>query len=184
MVDANAAYTIADADHLARFDAFDLMMIEQPLEYDDIRDHAELQRRIETPVCLDESIQTVRSAEEAIALRACRIINIKPGRVGGHTQSIRVHDTCEAHGIPVWHGGMLESGIGRAHNIHLASLPNFSLPGDIAASKRYYVPDLIEPPIEVGSDGMVAVPAGPGIGVTVDWGRVDAATLESFDLRA
>ena len=184
MVDANAAYTLGDAAHLAALDPFDLMMIEQPLEYDDIRDHAELQRRIETPVCLDESIHTVRSAEEAIALRACRIINIKPGRVGGHTQSIRVHDTCEAHGIPVWHGGMLESGIGRAHNIHLASLPNFSLPGDIAASKRYYVPDLIEPPIEVGSDGMVAVPSAPGIGVTVDWGRVDAATLESFDLRA
>jgi o-succinylbenzoate synthase len=184
MVDANAAYTLGDGAHLAALDPFDLMMIEQPLEYDDIRDHAELQRRIATPVCLDESIHSVRSAEEAIALRACRIINIKPGRVGGHAQSIRIHDTCVAHGIPVWHGGMLESGIGRAHNIHLASLPNFSLPGDIAASKRYYEPDVIDPPIEVDSDGMVAVPTGPGIGVEVDWGRVDAATLESFDLRA
>ena len=182
MVDANAAYTLGDAAHLAALDRFALMMIEQPLEYDDIRDHAQLQRRIATPVCLDESIHSVRAAEEAIALGACRIVNIKPGRVGGHGESIRLHDLCAAHGIPVWHGGMLESGIGRAHNIHLASLPNFSLPGDIAASKRYYVPDLIEPPIEVGPDGMVPVPTGPGIGVTVDWDRVRAATLETLDL--
>jgi len=182
MVDANAAYTLGDAAHLAALDRFGLMMMEQPLEYDDIRDHAELQRRIATPLCLDESIHSVRAAEEAIALGACRIINIKPGRVGGHGESIRLHDVCEAHGIPVWHGGMLESGIGRAHNIHLASLPNFSLPGDIAASKRYFVPDLIEPPIEVGEDGMVAVPTGPGIGVNVDWDRVKAATLETLDI--
>ena len=183
MVDANAAYTLGDAAHLAALDRFGLMMMEQPLEYDDIHDHATLQRRLATPVCLDESIHSVRAAEEAIALGACRIINIKPGRVGGHGESIRLHDLCAAHDIPVWHGGMLESGIGRAHNIHLASLPNFSLPGDIAASKRYFVPDLIEPAIEVGSDGMVAVPAGPGIGVNVDWGRVEAATLDSFELR-
>jgi len=160
------------------------MMIEQPLEYDDIRDHAELQRRLETPVCLDESIHSVRSAEEAIALGACRVINIKPGRVGGHGESIRVHDVCAANAIPVWHGGMLESGIGRAHNIHLASLPNFSLPGDIAASKRYYIPDLIEPGIEVGPDGLVPVPTGAGIGVNVDWDRVNAATIETLDLPA
>jgi len=184
MVDANAAYTLADADRLAALDRFGLMMIEQPLEYDDVRDHAALQRRIATPVCLDESIHSVRAAEDAIALAACRIVNIKPGRLGGHAEAIRVHDVCAAHGIPVWHGGMLESGIGRAHNIHLASLPNFSLPGDIAASRRYFVPDLIEPGIEVSRDGTVPVPTGPGIGVTVDWDRVAAATLEMHDVKA
>ena len=165
-----------------QLDRFGLMMIEQPLDYDDVRDHAALQRRLTTPICLDESIHTVRAAEEAIALEACRIINIKPGRVGGHRESIRLHDLCAAHGIPVWHGGMLESGIGRAHNIHLASLPNFTLPGDIAASRRYFVPDLIEPGIEVTRDGTVPVPTGPGIGVTVDWDRVNAATIETYDV--
>ena len=184
MVDANAAYTPGDASHLAGLDRFDLMMIEQPLDYDDLRDHAALQRRIRTPICLDESIHSPRVAEDAIALDACRIVNIKPGRVGGHGESIRVHDICAAHGIPVWHGGMLESGIGRAHNIHLASLPNFSLPGDIAASRRYFVPDLIEPPIDVRSNGTVEVPQGPGIGVTVDWARVKAATIETLEIRA
>jgi O-succinylbenzoate synthase len=184
MVDANAAYTLADATHLADLDRFDLMMIEQPLDYDDLRDHAALQRSIATPVCLDESIHSVRAAEEAIALGACRIVNIKPGRLGGHAQSIRVHDLCAAHGIPVWHGGMLESGIGRAHNIHLASLPNFTLPGDIAASRRYFAPDLIEPGIDVSPQGTVAVPTGPGIGVHVDWDRVKAATIETYDVRA
>ena len=144
-VDANAAYTLDDAALLARLDPFDLLLIEQPLDYDDVMDHAVLQRQITTPVCLDESIHTVRIARDAIEAKACQIINIKPGRVGGHQASIELHDLCAAHGIPVWHGGMLESGIGRAHNIHLASLPNFSLPGDIAASKRYYQPDLIEP---------------------------------------
>ena len=184
MVDANAAYTLGDAAHLAALDRFGLMMIEQPLEYDDVRDHAELQRRIATAVCLDESIHSVRAAEEALALNACRIVNIKPGRLGGHRESIRVHDVCAAEGVPVWHGGMLESGIGRAHNIHLASLPNFTLPGDIAASRRYFDPDLIEPPIEVSADGTVAVPTGPGIGVTVDWDRVEAATIETYEVRA
>ena len=184
MVDANAAYTLADAAHLAALDAFDLMMIEQPLEYDDIRDHAALQRRIATSICLDESIHSVRAAEDAIAIGACRIINIKPGRVGGHAESIRLHDTAAAQGIPVWHGGMLESGIGRAHNIHLSSLPNFRLPGDIAASRRYYAPDLIEPPIDVRPDGTIPVPDGPGIGVTVAWDRVRHATIETFDVRA
>ena len=184
MVDANAAYTLGDAAHLAALDRFDLMMIEQPLDYDDVRDHAELQRRLTTPVCLDESIHSVRAAEDALALNACRIINIKPGRLGGHRESIRVHDTCAASGVPVWHGGMLESGIGRAHNIHLASLPNFTLPGDIAASKRYFAPDLIDPPIEVSASGTVAVPTGPGLGVDVDWDRVQSATLESYEVRA
>jgi O-succinylbenzoate synthase len=184
MVDANAAYSRADAAHLARLDAFDLMMIEQPLDYDDIRDHAVLQRALSTAICLDESIHSVRTAEEALALGACRIINVKPGRVGGHRESIRLHDLCASRGIPVWHGGMLESGIGRAHNIHLASLPNFSLPGDIAASRRYFAPDLIEPGIEVSPAGTVAVPTGQGIGVNVDWDRVKAATVETYELCA
>jgi O-succinylbenzoate synthase len=184
MVDANAAYTRDDTDRLARFDPFGLMMIEQPLDYDDIRDHAALQRAIGTPICLDESIHSARAAGEALELGACRIINIKPGRVGGHGESIRLHDLCATRGVPVWHGGMLESGIGRAHNIHLASLPNFSLPGDIAASRRYFAPDLIEPGIDVSASGMVAVPTGPGIGVNVDWERVKKATVETYEVRA
>lgn len=186
MVDANAAYTMAPAlvEQLQQLDRHDLMMIEQPLDYDDIIDHAALQRRLQTPICLDESIKTVTAAREAIAAGACRIINIKPGRVGGFTESIRLHDLCAAHAIPVWHGGMLESGIGRAANIHLASLPNFSLPGDIAASKRYFVPDLIDPPVEVASDGTIAVPAGPGLGVTIAAERVAAATLRQLAIDA
>jgi o-succinylbenzoate synthase len=184
MVDANAAYTLDDAARLAVLDQFDLMMIEQPLEYDDIHDHARLQAGLRTPVCLDESIDTVKAAAEAIALGACRIINIKPGRVGGHSESMRVHDLAQAHGVPVWHGGMLESGIGRAHNIHLSTLPNFSLPGDVAASRRYYAPDLIDPEIDVRPDGTIAVPRGPGIGVHVVAERVAAATEEKMELRA
>jgi o-succinylbenzoate synthase len=184
MVDANAAYSAADGAHLAKLDPYRLMMIEQPLEYDDVMDHVQLQRQIATPICLDESIHTVRIARDAIEAKACRIINIKPGRVGGHAESIALHDLCQAHAIPVWHGGMLESGIGRAHNIHLASLPNFSLPGDIAASKRYYVPDLIEPGIEVAPDGTIAVPTGPGIGVEIVESRVEAATLRRVTLDA
>jgi O-succinylbenzoate synthase len=177
MVDANAAYTIADADHLSQLDRFDLMMIEQPLDYDDIADHAVLQQRLRTPICLDESIKSVHLAEDAIARGACRIINIKPGRVGGFAESIRLHDLCASRGIPVWHGGMLESGIGRAANIHLASLPNFSIPGDIAASKRYFDPDLIDPPVEVASDGTIPVPTGPGLGVSIRDDRVERATI-------
>ena len=184
MVDANAAYTLADAPHLAKLDRFGLMMIEQPLGYDDIRDHAQLQRQIRTPICLDESIHTVRTAQDAIDLGACRIINIKPGRVGGHAESIRLHDLAARHAIPVWHGGMLESGIGRAHNIHLSTLPNFTLPGDVAASRRYYAPDLIDPEIDVRPDGTIAVPEGPGIGVHIVEERVRAATEECLELRA
>jgi len=183
MVDANAAYSMADADHLAKIDRFDLMMIEQPLDYDDVADHASLQRRLKTPICLDESIKTVGIAREAIAAGACRIINIKPGRVGGFAESIRLHDLCASHGIPVWHGGMLESGIGRAANVHLSTLPNFSLPGDIAASKRYFDPDLIDPPIEVAADGTIAVPTAPGIGVAICQDRIERATLKTLDLR-
>ena len=177
MVDANAAYSREDADHLAKLDRYDLMMIEQPLDYDDIADHAQLQRRLKTPVCLDESIKTVNLAREAIAAGACRIINIKPGRVGGFAESIRLHDLCVVEGIPVWHGGMLESGIGRAANIHLSTLPNFSLPGDVAASKRYFDPDVIDPPIEVAADGTIAVPQGPGLGVAIRHDRIERATL-------
>jgi O-succinylbenzoate synthase len=184
MVDANAAYHLGDAEHLARLDRFELMMIEQPLDYDDVADHARLQARLRTPICLDESLHTVKIAAEAIAAGACRIINIKPGRVGGHGPSIALHDLAAAHAVPVWHGGMLESGIGRAHNIHLSTLPNFSLPGDVAASRRYFEPDLIEPGIAVRADGTIAVPDGPGIGVTVDDGRVEAATEQRLELRS
>ena len=184
MVDANAAYALRDAAHLGQLDPYELMMIEQPLDYDDIRDHARLQARIRTPICLDESLHTPRLAEEALAIGACRIINIKPGRVGGHAQSIRMHDIAVQHGCPVWHGGMLESGIGRAHNIHLSTLPGFTLPGDVAASRRYFAPDLIDPGIEVRSDGTIAVPRGPGIGVTIVADRVNAASVERLELRA
>lgn len=183
MVDANAAYTLADADHLAGLDAFDLMMIEQPLEYDDLRDHARLQARLRTAICLDESLDTPRLAEEALTMGACRIVNIKPGRVGGHTQSIRMHDIAVAHGAPVWHGGMLESGIGRAHNIHLSTLAGFTLPGDVAASRRYFSPDLIDPEIVVRPDGTIAVPTGPGIGVNIVPERVNRATIDRLELR-
>lgn len=182
MVDANAAYSLADADHLAALDAFDLMMIEQPLDYDDIADHAALQRRLKTPICLDESIKSVHVAREAIAAGACRIINIKPGRVGGIGESIALHDLCAEHGIPVWHGGMLESGIGRAANIHLSTLPNFSLPGDVAASKRYFDPDLIDPPIEVAADGTIGVPTRPGLGVAIAVDRFERATVRKLEV--
>jgi O-succinylbenzoate synthase len=184
MVDANAAYTVADASHLGELDRHALMMIEQPLDYDDIADHARLQRTLSTPICLDESIKTVAAARDALDAGACRIINIKPGRVGGYAESIRLHDLCAERGIPVWHGGMLESGIGRAHNIHLSTLPNFTLPGDIAASERYYAPDLIDPPIRVDRDGTIAVPTGPGIGVTIVAERVDAATQRGTTITA
>ena len=177
MVDANGAYTIADIDRLRALDGFDLMMIEQPLDYDDIVDHAALQGALKTPVCLDESIKSVNAAREALSLQACRIINIKPGRMGGFAESIRLHDVCAAHEVPVWHGGMLESGIGRAANIHLSTLSNFTLPGDVAASKRYFVPDLIDPPIEVARDGTIGVPTGSGLGVRIDHDRVEAATV-------
>jgi O-succinylbenzoate synthase len=183
MVDANAAYTLRDAGHLALLDRFDLMMIEQPLDYDDVRDHARLQTQIRTPICLDESLHTPRLAEEALEIGACRIINIKPGRVGGHMQSIRMHDIAVAHHAPVWHGGMLESGIGRAHNIHLSTLPGFTLPGDVAASRRYFAPDLIEPEIDVRPDGTIPVPDGPGIGVTIIGERIARASVERLELR-
>ena len=182
MVDANAAYTLADAEHLAILDQYDLMMIEQPLHYDDVHDHAQLQRRLRTPICLDESIHTLHNATEALTVEACRIINIKPGRIGGHAQSIHLHDLCAEHEVPVWHGGMLESGIGRMHNIHLSTLQNFMLPGDVSASCRYFEPDLIEPPVELQSDGTISVPTLPGLGVSVVEERIDRATERAVTL--
>jgi O-succinylbenzoate synthase len=162
-VDANAAYTLADANRLARLDDLDLLLIEQPLPEEDVRGHAELARLLRTPVCLDESIVSARSAADAIALEACRIVNIKAGRVGGYLEARRIHDVCAANGIPVWCGGMLETGIGRAANVALAALPNFTLPGDTSASERYYARDVTEP--FVLRDGRLAVPQGPGLGV-------------------
>jgi len=184
MVDANAAYTLADAGRLEALDRFDLMMIEQPLSYDDLVRHAELQRRLRTPICLDESIHSPEAAADALELGACRIINIKPGRLGGFGPSLAVHDLARARGVPVWHGGMLESGIGRAHNLHLSTLPGFTLPGDVAASRRYFVPDLIEPPIDVRPDGTIDVPAGPGIGVVPEMDRVAATAVRTARFRA
>jgi O-succinylbenzoate synthase len=163
-VDANTAYTLADADQLAKLDPFDLLLIEQPLDEENIADHAELAARVRTPICLDESITSARVAIEAISMGACSIINIKPGRVGGYLEARRIHDVCAAMGVPVWCGGMLESGIGRAANVALAGLPNFSLPGDTSASSRYFAQDVTEP--FVLDDGYLPVPSGPGIGVS------------------
>jgi o-succinylbenzoate synthase len=162
-VDANTAYTRADARHLARLDPFDLLLIEQPLDEEDLLGHAALARTVQTPICLDESIITARAAADAIALGACSIVNIKPGRVGGYLEARRVHDVCAAHGVPVWCGGMLETGLGRAANVALAALPGFTLPGDTSASARYYHADITEP--FVLADGHLAVPTGPGLGV-------------------
>src|SRR5262249_35693644 len=164
-VDANAAYTLADARHLARLDAFDLLLIEQPLPADQVRAHAELARTVRTPICLDESITSARAAADAIALGACAIVNVKPGRVGGYLEARRVPDVCWAADVPVGCGGMLETGIGRAGNVALAGLPNFTLPGDTSASDRYYARDLTEP--FVMEDGRLPVPDGPGLGVDV-----------------
>ena len=176
MADANSAYRLEDAPLLKRLDAFHLMMIEQPLGWDDIFSHAQLQRQLETPICLDECIHDVEHARAAIELRACRIINIKLGRVGGHTAARRVHNLCQAKSIPVWCGGMLESGIGRAHNIAMSSLANFSLPGDVSASRRYWAEDIIEPEVEVSSQGTIRVRSAPGIGYAPRIDRIDLLT--------
>jgi O-succinylbenzoate synthase len=168
MADANSAYTLADADHLRRLDDFYLMMIEQPLAHDDIIDHAKLQRCLETPVCLDESIRSEHHAEQAIEMGACRILNIKLGRVGGFREAKRVHDVAQRAGVPVWCGGMLEAGIGRAHNIALSTLPNFVLPGDVSASRRYWKRDIIQPPVETTPHGTIAVSDAPGFGHEID----------------
>ncbi|MGE5568437.1 MAG: o-succinylbenzoate synthase [Rhodospirillales bacterium] len=177
MVDANSAYRLSDADRLRALDDYYLMMIEQPLGHDDIIDHAELQARLQTPICLDECIRSARHAEQAIRLRAGKIINIKLGRVGGFAEARRVHDAARAAGVPVWCGGMLESGIGRAHNVALSTLPNFILPGDVSASKRYWARDIIEPPIEVTRQGTIKVPDGPGFGYAIDMDYLRSVTV-------
>jgi O-succinylbenzoate synthase len=173
MVDANSAYRLEEWPHLKRLEAYYLMMIEQPLGWDDLYSHAELQRKLDTPICLDECIHTVEHTRAAIELGACRIINIKLGRVGGYTPALQIHELCRSKEIPVWCGGMLESGIGRAHNIALSTLDNFSLPGDVTASRRYWVEDVIEPEVEVTSKGTIQVPDGPGIGYSPRLDRIE-----------
>lgn len=178
MADANNAYHISDADHLAQLDEFDLMMVEQPLDHQDLVQHAVLQRRLRTPICLDESITSPQRAQDMIDLGSGRIINIKPGRVGGFTSSLRIHDLAQQHGIPVWCGGMLESGVGRAYNVALASLPNFTLPGDLSPSARYWQRDIVTPEWTMSSHGTMQVPRNaPGLGVTVDVDRVEQLTV-------
>jgi O-succinylbenzoate synthase len=178
MADANSAYTLRDAEHVMALDEFNLTMIEQPLAHDDIVDHAELQARIKTPICLDESIHSVEDVRKAIKLGSCRVINIKIGRVGGLTEAKKIHDLCQLHGIPVWCGGMLESGVGRAHNIAITTLPNFVLPGDTAASSRYWQEDIIDPEVIV-DNGVITVPDAPGIGYEPNRDRIRERTLYS-----
>lgn len=176
-VDANSAYELSDVGIFRAMDDAGLLLIEQPLSYEDIYDHSKLQRELKTPLCLDESIHTLADARAALELKSCRVINIKPGRVGGFTESVAIHDYCASKNIPVWHGGMLESGIGRAGNVALASLPNFTLPGDISASKRYYKEDIVEPEFVLQPDSTMIVPTGPGIGVTVLMDKLDRVTV-------
>ena len=178
MADANNAYTLDQADLLARLDAFGLLMIEQPLAWDDLVRHAELQKKLKTPICLDESITSVERARDMITLRSGRIVNIKPGRVGGLAESRAIHDVCAAHRIPVWCGGMLESGVGRAYNVALATLPNFTIPGDLSPSARYWDRDIVLPEWTMDHGGMMRVPMErPGLGVEVDVGRVETLTV-------
>jgi O-succinylbenzoate synthase len=176
MGDANSAYTLADIDKLRSLDEFGLMMLEQPLPHDDIIDHAKLQAAIKTPVCLDEPIRSPDDARKAIELRSGKIINLKNGRVGGHTQSKLVEEICREAGMPVWCGGMLESGIGRAHNIAISTLAGYTMPGDVSASKRYWHEDVIEPAVEVSSDGTITAPDGPGIGFKVCVDRIEKSS--------
>jgi O-succinylbenzoate synthase len=176
MVDANSAYTLADTSRIVALDDFGLMMIEQPLGWDDIVDHASLAPRLRTPICLDESIRSPDDARRALSLGACRIVNVKVGRVGGFAAALALHETCLRRGAPVWCGGMLESGIGRLANVHLQTLSGFTLPGDTAASARYFEEDLVDPPVVVAPDGMITVPEGPGIGHDIVWPRVERAT--------
>jgi O-succinylbenzoate synthase len=178
-VDANSAYTLSDADLFRSMDDDRLALIEQPLGYNDIYEHSKLQKVLRTPLCLDESIHSLADTQAAIELNSCKIINIKPGRVGGFSESIAIHNYCAANNIPVWHGGMLESGIGRAGNVALASLPNFILPGDISASSRYYLHDIVDPPFTVNPDGTMEVPQGPGIGVEVMMDRLSDVTVRA-----
>ena len=181
--DANSAYGMRDLDHIATWDEFNLLMIEQPLWSDDFYFHAMLQKRINTSICLDESIRNRRDALAAIDCESCRIINIKVGRVGGFSEAIAVHNAAEERGIPVWCGGMLETGIGRAHNIALSSLPNFTLPGDVSASSRYWTEDIIHPSVTVSAGGEITIPAGAGSGFAVDVERIEALTVRRETLR-
>lgn len=178
-VDANSAYRLEDAAHLRKLDAFDLLMMEQPLDWDDIHAHAKLQAQIQTPICLDECINNARHALAAIELGACKIINIKLGRVGGHSEARRVHDVCRERFIPVWCGGMLESGIGRAHNIAMSTLPGFTLPGDVSASQRYWNEDIIEPEVKVSPQGTIQVPQEAGLGFKVRTDLIHRLTVRS-----
>ncbi len=183
-VDANSAYTLDDIGIFKKMDQYNLLLIEQPLGYEDIFDHSKLQRELKTPICLDESIHSLDDTRAAIELDSCRIINIKPGRVGGFTESKLIHDYCATMNIPVWCGGMLESGIGRAGNVALASLPNFTLPGDISASKRYYTEDIVDPEFIVNPDGTMDVPVKPGIGVEVNMKMLEKVTVRSESYKA
>jgi O-succinylbenzoate synthase len=182
MADANSAYTLNDAEHLKQLDEFRLMMIEQPLAHDDILDHAMLQKQLDTPICLDECIRSAHHAEQAIRIDAGRIINIKLGRVGGFAQAIQVHDLCEKAGIPVWCGGMLESGIGRAHNVALSTLPNFTLPGDVSASCRYWRKDIIQPAVEVSTQGTIQIPQKAGFGYDIDQDYLESLLVRKVEL--
>lgn len=183
MADANSAYTLDQIDIMKELDQYGLIMIEQPLAHDDIIDHAQLQAVLSTPICLDESIHTVEDARKAIELKSCGIINIKIGRVGGLTEAKRIHDLCQAQNIPVWCGGMVESGVGRAHNVAITSLPNFTIPGDTAAASRYWDEDIVEPGIELIAPGQLAVPDGPGIGYKLNQQAVGKYVLRSANFR-
>ena len=182
--DANSAYTLDQVEHLRKFDQFNLLMIEQPLWDDDIYYHARLQKELRTAICLDESIVSSRTAACAVETGACRIINIKVGRVGGFSEAAKIHDLCQAQNIPVWCGGMLESGIGRAHNIALSTLENFRLPGDVSASKRYWKEDIIDPEVEVSAQGMIAPSGQPGTGYRVRTDLIEKLTVRKETLRA
>ena len=182
--DANSAYRLGDADHLVEFEAFDLLMIEQPLWHDDFYYHSMLQKRLETPICLDESIRNRRDALAAIEMESCRIINIKLGRVGGFSEAIAVHNAAQERGIPVWCGGMLEAGIGRSHNIALSTLENFTLPGDVSASARYFAEDIVEPEITVSKAGEITIPDTPGRGYEVKTDLVERLTVRKETIRA
>jgi o-succinylbenzoate synthase len=182
MVDANSAYRGEDLPLLQNLDSYYLMMIEQPLGWDDLFGHIAIQKSLQTPICLDECIHTYEQAEAAISLGACKIINIKLGRVGGHLQAKRIHDLCKRHNIPVWCGGMLESGVGRAQNIAMSTLPNFSLPGDVTASARYWHEDVISPEVTVSPKGTIQVPTTPGIGYTPRVDRIDSLAVRRVHL--
>ncbi len=182
MADANSAYTLDDIDHLRKLDDFYLMMVEQPLAHDDIIDHSTLQTKLQTPVCLDECIRSAHHAQQAIDMGACRIINIKLGRVGGFAEAKRVHDVCQKANVPVWCGGMLESGIGRAHNVALSTLPNFTLPGDVSASKRYWKRDVIVPAVETTPQGTIQVTDGVGFGYGMDMEFLKSITVREETL--